>query len=555
MPTPRQLLTRLHALRRDFSRDANDRTASLLRSLRRSAVRRPAELEQLHDELLFRVAFPGSLAVHRLAEAGLRSFNGRVARLTAAQRDLLDDSGIAETTVTTTIPWDFACWLRRHGEDAELVIPDEKTAQRLEPLVRLSLSAAESDAFDGGGFSSREWLGLSSADSDGLFRWLVPPVHQRDPGPRRDLFDDAAINTRWAIGDSRFSVTRNRAPAPERIVRSAFRSLPPDPMAFIASPLRGVRRLSGIEAEAWADASIAALGARAREVSPTMDPNLEEIYLADLGEGASLCVIGAHPERRLALESNYGFVMYANSVPVGYGGVTPLADQANTGFNVFPAFRGSEAALLFAQALRAFRALFGISRFVVNPFQMGHGNAEAIRSGAYWFYDRLGFRSAVPAVRRLAARERERLRVPGAPASSVSMLRRLSRHDVIMELASSEVPLFPESHLEALGERVARAFSGVPAAQRLAAMDSALSITGATSHSPAARRGRRLLGPLLHLIASDIAGWPHRDRVALQRLLRAKGKLQERSFARLGRTHQRLWQALSRAAGAASLNS
>ena len=84
--------------------------------------------------------------------------------------------------------------------------------------------------------------------------------------------------------------------------------------------------------------------------------------------------------------------MFSNGVPIGYGGVTTLGAQANTGVNLFESFRRSEAAFLFAQSLRAFRTLFGVTRFVVNPYQFGRDNEEALASGAYWFYDRLGFR-------------------------------------------------------------------------------------------------------------------------------------------------------------------
>ena len=105
-----------------------------------------------------------------------------------------------------------------------------------------------------------------------------------------------------------------------------------------------------------------------------------------------LALIGVLPAQRLLLEANYGYVLLSNGVPIGYGGVSPLFRQANTGINVFDPFRGSEATYLWAQTLRAFRSLFGVRRFIINGYQFGAGNAEAIASGAYWFYYRLGFR-------------------------------------------------------------------------------------------------------------------------------------------------------------------
>ena len=120
-------------------------------------------------------------------------------------------------------------------------------------------------------------------------------------------------------------------------------------------------------------------------------------------------MIGIAREHRLALETNTGYALFANGVPIGYGGVTPLFRQANTGINIFDPFRGGEAAFLWVQTLRAFRTLYGSERFVINAYQFGAGNAEAIRSGAFWFYYRLGFRPATAAVRTLAAREAKRM--------------------------------------------------------------------------------------------------------------------------------------------------
>jgi hypothetical protein len=60
-----------------------------------------------------------------------------------------------------------------------------------------------------------------------------------------------------------------------------------------------------------------------------------------------------------------------------------LAAQANTGLHIFESFRGSEAGFLYVQTLRAFHSLFGVSRFVLNPYQLGAENDEGIDSGAY----------------------------------------------------------------------------------------------------------------------------------------------------------------------------
>jgi hypothetical protein len=245
-------------------------------------------------------------------------------------------------------------------------------------------------------------------------------------------------------------------------------------------------------------------------------------------------------------------VLFSNRVPIGYGGVTPLGNQANTGANIFESFRGSEAAFVFAQALRVFRALFGVDRFVVNPFQFGADNDEAIESGAYWFYDRLGFRPSDAPTRAQADRERRRLAARRGSRSATSVLRSLARSDLILELApTSPVPLFHEGWLADIGRMVAASLSGVPAAGRsdyvleLARHQKQHLVGEHEPLTPGERRGAVLLSPIVHLLSASFRHWSAKDRVALWELVRAKGAMQERAFVRRARAHVRFWEALA----------
>jgi len=52
----------------------------------------------------------------------------------------------------------------------------------------------------------------------------------------------------------------------------------------------------------------------------------------------------------------------------------------------------------------------GADSFTIYPYQLGEGNHEAIESGAWWFYQKLGFRPRDPDARRLMEQERNRMR-------------------------------------------------------------------------------------------------------------------------------------------------
>jgi hypothetical protein len=149
-------------------------------------------------------------------------------------------------------------------------------------------------------------------------------------------------------------------------------------------------------------------------------------------------------------------------LPIGYGGVTPLFRQANTGINIFDPFRGAEAAYLWTQMLRAFHTLYGSRRFVINAYQFGAGNAEAIQSGAFWFYYRLGFRPAQMRVRTLAAREAARMASDRRYRSDVRTLKALATGDLYLDLPGFDPDDFFDDSVVAARGRL----RGAPAGER-----------------------------------------------------------------------------------------
>ena len=309
------------------------------------------------------------------------------------------------------------------------------------------------------------------------------------------------------------------------------------------------RRDAGRLLDVWR----AALWSRTRSVLQIEQPNLDECYLADLGGGLRFAAIGVVPERRGLLEATYGHLLLANGMPIGYGGFTTLFAQVNTGINVFPEFRGSEAAYAFEQALRVMHALTGNARFVVNPYQFGAGNDEALQSGAYWFYYRLGFRSAQAPVRALAEKEFARLRADRRYRVPIATLRKLAACDIHLDLTDDAgEKFFDEPRLEALGAGITAAIAREGAASRaeaLASMEKRLAgLLGIrlADLSAVERRGFAQFAPILTQVA-DLAAWPKADREALRRIVRARWAPRERDFISLMCAHDRLRIALARA--------
>ena len=87
-----------------------------------------------------------------------------------------------------------------------------------------------------------------------------------------------------------------------------------------------------------------------------------------------------------------GYLIVSNGVRSVTGAEVFCFDRVNTGANIFDEYRGSEAAFLWVQVMRVYHHLTGCTRYIANPYQFGADNDEARKSGAFWFYYRLGYR-------------------------------------------------------------------------------------------------------------------------------------------------------------------
>jgi hypothetical protein len=331
------------------------------------------------------------------------------------------------------------------------------------------------------------------------------------------------------------------------------RSLP-EPRPVIERALPAPRPLSADERLALVDTARATLAMLARETDPLTWPSVDAVSLHELEGGWSVALYPMDPERRFALDSHTGYLLMRNRVPVAYGGGWPFLGVCRTGINVFPAFRGGESALAFAQVLRVYRAWYGCARFVVEPYQFGAGNAEGLRSGAFWFYWRLGFRPVEARLRAIAAREFARLKRQRGARSPLPLMRELTGADLALDLA----PLPAEQRVEAgslafaVSRWVAHAHAGDRAAAQSDALKrvrAALDVLDEELWPEAERAAFRSLSLLVGLIAG-LAQWSAPDKAACVALMRAKGAAEDRPYFLGLAAHARLPAALARVARA-----
>jgi hypothetical protein len=238
-------------------------------------------------------------------------------------------------------------------------------------------------------------------------------------------------------------------------------------------------------------------------------------------------------------------------VPIGYLQSDLLGRSAALSFNTFDTYRGGEAGITFARWLAALQHMFGTTSFSIEPYQLGKDNDEALESGAWWFYARLGFAPRDAATRRLARDERLRIERSPRRRTPPTRLARLAERHLYFDLDPAQPQ--PAIPLAELGLRAGAELSARAGANRERAVDDAsaelLRLCGLTSlrgFTAAQREAWRRLAPILVLL--DLGAWRDGERRALVDLVRAKGGRSERACVARYLAHPGLDAALLRAA-------
>jgi hypothetical protein len=274
-----------------------------------------------------------------------------------------------------------------------------------------------------------------------------------------------------------------------------------------------VRRLSRPEARKILDLILDTSAMRFRELYGFSHPDEGGVYHADAGRGVEIFFFGVPPAWRLPLRAYHGGMFFKNGVPAGYVEVLSLFERAEVGFNLYYTFREGESAWMYARLLRLFRQVLGVTCFSVDPYQIGLENPEAVDSGAFWFYRKLGFRPVDQKVAELTDREERRMRQSPGYRSSKRTLKKLAEGYILYETPSSEKGVWDNFRVRNLGLAVERA---------RAAGDSSSGLAQVLSLIP------------------DLARWTPQEKAAAANILRAKQSASETRYLRLTQRHPRL---------------
>ncbi len=549
--SPAAALRALERIQSEYGSGLAARKRAYLRICAKGAFATKGEVLRFHESLSWLRAYPDDQAVAAEAERMARGFARRPDL--RRHRDALLSSGIAGTDIAYPFFADTARWLARKWPsrlDLDWESFPEANQERLEGRLSLLMHDAESPALDESTLSLRKWVEAMRGPGETSASALARAMENLAETPQaRDLYQDeidVPMVLRWGPGSPSRTLARFDG-APQAFHAGPLRRQRPDLWTEVLRPPLSIKSLSLARGREAVELARAAMVTRERDLDAFSYADPHDVRLVDCGDGLSFLAIGMQPQRRLLLESVYGFLTLKNGVPIGYVLSSAIFGSSEIAYNVFETYRGGEAAWVYARVLAMTRALFGSEVFTIYPYQLGgEGNHEGLQSGAWWFYQKLGFRARDPGVLRLMRQELARMRRDPGHRTSIAMLEKLAVHNVYLErpprrddvigaLRSDRIGMAATRWLSRHFGGDRRSASGV-IAQEAAALLGAGDLKGWTAGE---RHAFRAWSPLM-LALPGVRRWSLAERRAAAAVIRAKGGRRESDFVRLLDQHRRL---------------
>ncbi len=542
-------LKQLESLKYEFGAQAATQKKDCLQVLKSAQLKNANQIERLHDTLCFMQAWPDDDAILSAVDAMLARFDHR--RDLKRHADELTNTGIAGTAINFRFYAITARWLAdRWPDHIHIDWEDFENAETLEPYLDFMASYSETPGLESIQMELPDWInrlkGPHETDAFFVIKRLAALISNEFLHEYLyDKFDIPLILAPGSGVPSRTLAKYDESP----IVYQTTPLIRTRPVVGeeIRRPLKPPKLLSRAEGIRLVDLARAAMITRERDLDAFAYADANDVSVLD-DNGLQFVLYGVVPERRFLLETLYGFLVLKNGVPISYGAITCLFNSAEVAYTIFETFRGGESAHLYVRALAMVCQVFGCDTFMIDPYQLGLENEDALKSGAWWFYQKLGYRPRDKKLLRLMERELSAMKRRPRHRSSLAVLKQLAAENVYLALNKHRDDVMGVLDLATVGLKItdllaSRFGSDREQGERTLATEAAARLGVANFHgwSAGEKLAWRRWSPLVSLL-KDLDLWPADDQEALVRLVRAKGGRQEldylRGFDGLGRLRQ-----------------
>ena len=558
--SPSSLLDALEDTKRQYGKGCATRTEKLLHSLRGWTFRNAESLLRCHDTLLFLRAFPQSPRVAVLTDDLLGSIPNQVHHLqsSGANMSFFDDerfSGVAGTVLHNAWTYEIVRWLvRRHGKEVGVTGSLEEQSQRMSSILPSVLPLLEDDSYVEPDTPYIKMMESAAGGSARVLPWLVQAFEQLTIPPlhKTAFYDALGIEVTWNLSAAASRTFARGHAVPLFCHESALIQRKQVSLANeLCSPDLPLRKLSPRKGEEALDLVRDAVTVRYRELHGTTRGNSGVVYEADVGRGVQIFLWGLSPTWRLPLRAYYAGFTLKNGVPINYIEAIGLFEWLEIGFNTFYAFREGETAWIYAKILHLLNKISGATCFYVYPYQLGHENEEAIASGAFWFYRKLGFRPGHPDLLKLARREEATIEKNPKHRTAPRTLRRLAAGHVFYEFGNGRPGAWDRFSLRdillAVQRHMTEKFDGGIGKMRKCTSQRLVELLNIdlSRWSVLEQHVLSNFACVLSLVP-ELGRWDGGEKKQLVRIIRAKAAPEETPYLRLLQKHKRLRAAFLR---------
>ncbi|MCP4632243.1 MAG: hypothetical protein GY855_04900 [candidate division Zixibacteria bacterium] len=547
----------LYKIKNRFSPSDREVKSGLLEKLSKTDIDKAYLLLKYHESLLFIRAYPDNKDIFDIACRECNRIYNRVRLLNETDPDeavKLEDSGISGTGMYYWYDYSTLYWLLKwYGDTLEINWDEYDNTEGCDNILPLISEWVENDGLDLADISTKEWIELRKGSSNkSSLRWFFGNIAKLKSLylAKRNLYDSLELPVVWLLGNTTASRTNAVVPFEKPYFHQdgLMRKIK-DFRREITKPIPEIKPAPEKTAKMMIKTVRSALAVRHRGLYPIEYASPDDVLIAECGRGYQLVMLGMEPEYRLPIESDYGALILKNGYVIGYGVGAMLFEQVEIAVNVFDTWRGSEAAFIFAQYVRAFHNQFKCTRFKIERYQVGYDNDEGLKSGSFWFYYKLGFVPEDIAVRKLAEKELKKINRNPKYRTSISTLKKLALSDMYYCLKGNPADLPPLPSLANIGmkttEMIGKRFDGDG--------KKAVNICSSELAAILRRRGWRKRPRFekewfkrLSLIISqipDLKKWSTEEKKLLYDIMCAKGKPGETEFVRLMIKHKKLRRA------------
>lgn len=389
---------------------SNEAKIKLLAELSKSALPDGKQLLPYHDLLLFFCAYPADKKILNLAEKELQRIAALGKKLQNTKNAFPENEGLPFTTTITRFSPEFLYWLLQHKDLSVGFDSFYNPTLSLNDILNITLPAALK-AETTASLSNEDLLEVLGIEPNQYAAFLLGQLDTLNDSPLlKELFMERMdLYVKLLPKNKLFSRAFNRLPVKNvfyhaEIVKSF------DHQQLINKALPEILKPDETERKSYDKIIKNAMALTVREIDPATFLKEESMCIFNLERGLTIAVYAMEGLHQLPLETYFGFTFLKNGVPVSYGGIWAFGRMAKLGLNIFEPFRGGESGYILTQLIRVCKQFLGATYFEVEPYQFGLENPDGIKSGAFWFYYKFGFKPVDKTLNLLAEKEQQKIK-------------------------------------------------------------------------------------------------------------------------------------------------